>query len=780
MKNLALVLVLLVAVGLVAAVLFFDDGGSPAVVPTVDTREPEPAAPEPEPVDLVDTVPEPSAAPASAAEVVPPSEVSQRAAVDDRLDGRTWADLLFPVSSEDGAPIEGARIIHIDHKGERRVVSLDDPILEDDLHERALAAIDTDAHCYRAFLPRDLAEHSGDPIHVSLHPSARVRFVLLGDEPEVWPEFQIAVSSDWDAFSEEGALGFEDADLEDADLEDADFEAFERIQPLLAFGPNLRFILSESSDAKYRRRQVRWAARTEEVRPLLELSGAPLVLGHAAVTLSGVSSLPLVVDDLPDAVQVDVYQDFDEEPALVELFGPDDASLDWLDDTTYTTDREEDLVVRVAFPPPATVIGTIGPGHEGGAVTVSALDEMGDPSWFETWEVEFAEDGGFSVGGLPPGGFDLAATWSAAGGARFQAQRRFELEPGQVLDLGRIDASTGGSFTFRPVVIVDGVEDPTLLDGALDGLEWELSISQTKSLDISVFENLEEWQFEDEAFMDELLASQGAGESVNHEAEIVGFAETTFGSVEPGRYWVSTFYWEVPEEVANGYRVVGFQPTEEIDVSGDAVHEIPFVLESAAMLRIVAEVPALGPGYDQWIELVAWNDAGEVRRFEDFEDIYRSSSDEPWKIDGAVALDPGVWEFVVLVTCELDTWLFDDEEELPDLPPRSFVSRSTVTIATVDARDTLRAQLQPGATLRGTEKAFRGDDDGWGWIQLHPVGAPAELGDVWFTYAEDESETGVAAPLVVRALLPNTEYAMDGAARTVTTGGAGSVVDLIE
>lgn len=774
MKNLALVAVLFGAFAVVALLFFWDDASAtdgpdtvvdPESAPVVEDGsggeavdlvvDAEPGPVDVEPVELVDAEP----------------ATSEREALDDRLDGRSWADLLFPVSTEDGAPIEGARIIHVDHRGERREVSLDAPILADDLHERALAAIDTDEHCFRAFLPRELAEHTGDPVHVALHPSTRIRFELIGEEPEVWPVFQAVVSSQW----------FLDGATEE--MEELGLEEIEEIQPIFAFAQNLRFILFGASEPKYRRKQIRWAARTEVVRPLLELTGAPAVFGHTNAKVAPVASLPLVIDDLPIGTEVDVYPEFEDEPTLVRFIGPEGRELNWLDDETFALEAESSVLIEVDFPPPATVLGSIAPGHAGGAVNVAALDEDGDPSWFETWEAEIAEDGSFAVSGLPPGEFDLTAAWADAAGARFQAQRRFELVSGQVLDLGRLDAATGGSVTFRPVLVVDGVEDPTFLGGAFDDFAWDLSMVQEVVFDEAAYDELEDWQLEDEAFMQSFWEAQQPDEVPSYESEVVGLAETTFGNVEPGRYWVSTFFWELPEAVAAGYRVIGFEEFEVLDVSGDTVRELRFEIESAAMLQIVAEVPALGVGYDQWLTLVAWNADGDVRTFEDLDMTYASSSDQPWSIDATVPIDPGTWEFALVVRCEIDTWLFDDEEEMPDLPPKSFVASTSFSVAAVGSNDRLDFQLVPGATLRGTEKAYRGNDDEWGWVQLSPVGAPEDVGELWSVFPDGDGPdvgSGGEVLFVIDGLLPSTEYAVQFSENTVTTGASGSVVDVLE
>lgn len=714
---------------------------------------------------------------ASADAMEPPASVvaeepaaPTRTAVDDALDGRTWADLLFAVDDTTGAPIEDAYVIHVNTKGVREVLPLSSVVRAGDLDERTLAALDTDSHCPRAFFPADLVAVTGSPLHVRMHPSAVIRLEAEGELPDPLPDVTLTVS------------GFTSWDVEDEDIRELGFADSGELDPLLAFALNLRRIIGEYTDERSRRRQIKWAERTEGVHALLDLGRGPLPFAASNATLVDPLSFPRTLDDLPDGFEVSLYV---EGGANVTMIAPDGTVQQQWESAEYTLSAEEPIVVSLRFLGEASVVGSLPPDALEVEIEVLAFDADGnDLDWWSWNEAEFDEDGGFLVEGLRPGHQRLTASWSDGAGLRQRSERRFVLEPDQTHDVGLLAPDAGALISFVPVLVVEGEVDPSRLGGLIDPTGWSIWLSPTSSLDEMDWSQFEEWQLEDEAFMQSLYSEAERADAgrAEYDASLEAFEPARIASVRPGRYDVMMWEATLPEDVANSYRLVGWEHPQQIEVSGDAEHEIRLLLEPATPCEVTLRVPAGGESVVQSVRAMAWNAATDETINVDFESDAEYGSSSDWTAEGRVSLGQGSWTLVAIVdAADMGAWDMDAwDEEMEEMEgvadsdsPMWFVGRAEV--AMTDGRaQSVDVPLSPAASVRGGAAGFGYSADEWfGWVELRPVDAPGTLSNLWHGYEEDE-----ARRVTVNGLLPDTEYRVDGTDHTIRTGAAGSLTEL--
>ncbi|QDU83232.1 hypothetical protein Pla163_03300 [Planctomycetes bacterium Pla163] len=689
-----------------------------------------------------------------------------RTAIDDALDGRTWADLLFPVDDRTGAPIEGGHVIHVDAKGVRTVRPLASVVRTGDLDARTAAALDTDHHCPRAFFPEELADVDSGPLHVRMFPSAQVRLEVIGDAPDPLPKLTFTTN------------GFENWDREPDEVRELGFEHADELDPLLAFAPTLAHVLSEGVDERSRRRQIKWAERTESVHPMFDLRRDPLAFVASNAALVNPPSLPRTIDDLPDGYSVSLSLDSTANVLLVDADGVEHHF--WMA-KEYTLDAEGPIVVSVRFLGEATVVGRVPERATSVEVDVELVDDDDGDGEFEWWgwnEAELADDGGFRVEGLRPGHQRLTATWTDELGLRQRAEASFEVEAGETHDVGLLEPAGGALISIVPVLVVDGEIDPSRLGGRIDPTSWSVWLSPVSGLDEVDWSALEEWQLEDEAFMSTFLESieSQAASGTDFSASADGFDPIHFAGVPPGRYDLALWDPELPEDVTESYRFAGWEIESVIDVGGDARYEARLLMVPATPCPVSVEVPAGGENVMQSVRALAWNAVTEEVVEVEFESSMEFGTSASWTASGSVSLGPGTWTIVAVVDAEdMEHW---DEQgadgtEVGQVELVRHTGRGEVEVSGGLGRSvTIRAA--PAASVRGGGEGFGLDEGSWfGWVELVPVGAPASLSGMWIGYEEDED-----GRVTVEGLLPDTEYRVADTDKVVRTGAAGSLTEL--
>jgi|GEM_PF-4861612 len=146
----------------------------------------------------------------------------------------------------------------------------------------------------------------------------------------------------------------------------------------------------------------------------------------------------------------------------------------------------------------------------------------------------------------------------------------------------------------------------------------------------------------------------------------------------------------------------------------------------------------------------------------------------PWTSTLETTLANGDWTATIAAAPRVDEDTtgrsFTDEERC------GWVGTATFEVVT-GAPTEVAIELGRAAVVRGSVRAFNGEDSDWGtFVDLLPTDEAGWGGaELWSAWGES-----LDAEVAIHTLLPNTEYRVEGSGRTFTTGGPGSVTVLEE
>ncbi|QDU83233.1 hypothetical protein Pla163_03310 [Planctomycetes bacterium Pla163] len=699
-------------------------------------------------VDLAGTAVESGSTEAEAivAEPVEPTRV----ALDGRLDGRRWSDLLLAVDDTTGEPIDGANVIHVTGEGERTVRDLASFVEDGDLDEFTLAALDTDRHCPRAFFPADLLDVTDGPLRVRMHPSAVVRVEFVGEAAASVESFAVTVER-----TEAGVRAARADSLTHGHCNDSEWPQ------VVGFAPVLAGILAGSDSALVRGRRVRWAVRTSSVHGLFELARSPLDAWTSTRASFEASTLPQSIADLPAGSSVSLYSHCAGGDELSDAVGnvlQPDRSIE------YALPFVEPIVLSLRAFGRGKVIGRIPQGVFDVSIEVT-------PDTWRQWPfLVIDDDGGFELDSIVPGPRRLEASWIDGAGFHQRAVREFVLEAGQIHDVGLLTPNDGSLITFTPVVVVNGEVDRSRLGGRVEPTTWGVWLSPMAAID-----EVDSIRLEDESLADPLDEA-----AARERASILGFGGAA-GSFEPiqvagvpvGGHTLRVWGFALPDDVGAEFRARWEYP-QQIVVGADSGFELRLVLEPATPFEVTVVVPPEGPNTSQSVSAMAWNSATEEVVEVDFGRVAVVHSSRDWATTGHVSLGQGSW--VIFVAADARSVRMVDDTIEHDIDPSQlthYAGRLEVAVTTGQPQS-VTVPLTPGASVRGGVAEFGVDpDDGFSRIQLVPVGAPRELGTLW-----DGSRADDEGRFTVNGLLPNTEYSVVNTDRLIRTGAAGSLTEL--
>jgi hypothetical protein len=476
MRSPARTLVVLALVGALAATLFvlLQQRPEPIAKGAGAGATATPPVPEgPTAVELAAAAPAGGVQPGAAgvlAEDAEPAPSAPRTSVAVTADGRTWADLVVGIDHLSNEPIAGQRVIVVDAEGERRTVDARDVVLASDLADGVLLALDADTHVPRAFFGALLREHSGPARQVLMHRSGALRVEFVeGTPPAVAPRIHMAPTA---RFSATPGL--------DSHLVVDGSDVQRELEPFLALGKSLRHLLEGPSDARWRKRQLRWLGRTEDLHRALTLDGAASVGGWAVVEANEVREWPLLVTELPAGLDLDVYADSNvggaEATDVLEMRRQGDEAW-W--------SQVQDPVSIAAGSISVVEVRSVGTGGVRGllpsgarSANVVVRQPMRDHAWIHERDVELTGERAFEFVGLSPGRHTLVASVVAEDGARETIQVELDLAPGEMKDVGVLPyAETGATLTIVPHLVVDGQPNDGFLGGHEDGLVYRVSLT---------------------------------------------------------------------------------------------------------------------------------------------------------------------------------------------------------------------------------------------------------------------------------------------------------------
>lgn len=686
--------------------------------------------------------------------IVAETSASTRVALDGRLDGRRWSDLLFAVDDTTGAPITGAFVIHVTGEGGRTVRELASLVEDGDLDEFTLAALDTDRHCPRAFFPAQFAGATNGPVHVRLQRSAAVRVEVEGEVPDTLKDFTLTIAGDVDA------PGFDS----DGDRNQS-----------MSFAPTLAKILVEDGSERTRGQRVRYAVRTSGVHALFDLDPGPLATWRSTEATLAPASLPKVIGDLPSGKAVSLFA---QCPASVELFDAAGDALQPDESGRYVLSAETPIELTVRFRGEASVVGRVPAG------AVDLFVESVPGAW-ERGRPQIDEDGGaFVLTGLRPGTQYFSASWTDDIGKQQRAQRRLVLEPGETTDVGLLVPDPKSTISFAPVLVVGGAVDLSRLDGLMEPTRWSIVLFPAAAARPAGWRRFDAWQQDGDDFLKSVL--EGTERIDKYGARFTSSSDTldhiSVEGMPYGTYAVVPRDIVLPPVVAEQYRFVRWEFPRSIEVTGDAAHELRLILEPAASCTVTVPVPPCDANVAQSIHAVAWNtETGEVLDTRSAGFPLRSGS-PPFMgpQDGSktslrrVMLDRGQWTIVTVVVAGFfDSSSPGSARALDPSRLTSHVGQVEVLVEDVEPIS-ITVPLTHGASVRGGSAGFGVDPDDWdGRVQLVPIDAPSELAELWTGSQGDDQ-----GRVTVRGLLPDTEYHVDGTDHIIRTGAAGSLTEL--
>jgi|GEM_PF-6591240 len=683
--------------------------------------------------------------------------------------GLVWADLFAPIDFATRVPIADWEVRIATPDGEVLVRAADEAVRAGDLAAKRIGAIDAGGSCPRFFRAEDVAawlderraaaamdardddvEDLGSdadaaaalaPRPVSLCPSGTATVRFESDDPGLGPSEADAVQVIL------GTAG--DAEAVDPRLLAAPVPDEGVLRRLLDLQGTARRVLDRDDEGVERAAMLDSLARGTGLAPLFDLDGPPLVAGLVHRAVRGFDDEPAIVDDLPlgfDAVAMAL-----DAPGL-EISVDGGASWSEGFSNFFRIDAAPEALVLVRATNPARVIGEL-PSDAAGAyhVLYDADADLRLPLHLAVVSSGGLRPGApFAIEPVRPGSYRIEVRWRVRGGAddgaRAAVVRHFEVGPGDEHDLGSLVAS-GARVTVVPSFEIDGVLDPTALDGALEPMQWSVGVTAVERGD---------------------PAMNGSWFGVSTS----GLEPVTLLGVPPGPCELSVSQDSPLIDGDPSVRFVRWRYESEFDAFGDV--RVDAVLEASrtTAVRIDLIVPG-GP-----LDLCAADGAAAVRADgEQLLGLYSGGArwDEEageWRWTIESALPPGAWTITAAALTE-----FQGDAPPPSGPVAGWVGAFELEVPAVGEVPEARFVLERGAAVTGTARAFNGDlADDDSFVALVPEGdPPSARRQLWRWLARDADAEGT-----FWNLLPNTTYRVEASGRTFTTGGPGSVLELDE
>ncbi|MEZ5977380.1 MAG: hypothetical protein R3F34_04085 [Planctomycetota bacterium] len=527
-------------------------------------------------------------------ERVAPEESVAAPEEEPELDGRTWGDLLLAVDDADGKPIEEAFVLHVDAKGVLRRRGLDAKLRAHDLDEGTFAALDSELHAPRFFVPSDLSTHVGGPAFVRLAPAGRIRVEFDGELDGEGPMVSVSV------VDPTVGGGFED----ETDGQQAE-----------ALSKTMRRMVSESAEEKWRRRQSKWYARNETARSYLVLTGEPPFRGYSADVVA-TRSFPLVFEDVPvDAeVAVSAWSDLN-----VEVEPPEQDGWSMGRSAALEIEKGGTATVVVRGLGTATLLAAIPADAEAGHFRL--IRRVGENGWLHERDEDADEKGRIRFDDVAPRVYVFEATWRGFDGTEYACALDVELHDGEVRDLGVLQGDADSKLTVVPVFVVDGEELDPGAAARFAEAEWNFFLSAVDDDGPSNWKSIDD---------------------VRCERQVVG-------GLKPTKYWFSHGMVELPEDLAGLYRYEGADPLGQIDLAETSEITVRLLFSSGTPCDLTVTVPGSDSSTPRFVSGVALPDDRHAQVWLQFEEGWSDTSRTEWTVGTRAMLSPGDWTFHVVV-----------------------------------------------------------------------------------------------------------------------------------
>jgi hypothetical protein len=744
---------LVAVVALVAAIgsyFLFERAAPPTIAADRIAHDGSPPVPSaPNPVEL--------APPTNATEVGATEAAEQetpelaRAALGDAVDGRTWRDLIVAVDRTSGAPIADAHLALIDADGELRRPRLDESVLATDLASGVLLALDSPSHVPRFFFAEHLVNHTGAPRSVALHPSAALKLLAHGDDP--LPKFDVQLYQMQDAR----------ADELDAHLIESGFETSEAREPFLALGKSLRHLLEDSNDARGRKRQMRWLARTESLHSALTPDGPPTTAGWSNFSVTDIASLPIQVDDLVGGVDIL----FEVKPAGAAANDQPSSEFEFKvrDEGTWRTANTYSGLVAVAERTVVEIeLRNAGVARVRGSLPSTSSDARafvvhtagGGP--MSPREETLPTDRAFVIGEITPGRNIITLQWRTPDGAFATREFDLTLAAGEERDLGAIDvAADGCELVVATSLHLDGAVDLTGLGGRLDAFEVDVYTYPTGAFD------------------------RGDVRMVHRiPTRVRGPGEAVIRGLPAGVQFVSATALELPPELTAEYRQADYPLGSEVTLGADRARvELQFHFTSALEHTFRLNVPATVVGAQ--LQLEAWAfEVGGDRECEIELEHQRLFDKEPRHrtVEGRASVPSGEW---IVVAVARPSWRSDGSSTLEPrdgVVLQSYVGSTALTANTAGALvvvDLALAAVADGGASAASELRKVAPDGSvtTSFVGARPRALPNAASRMWYVPVTSSGQFAL-----MWCLFPNSEYVDHRGDLFFRAGAAGSVIEL--
>lgn len=671
-------------------------------------------------------------------------------AVADELDAPRWRDLVRPVDHGTGAVLDGGVIRLAMRDGRLVERGLDERVRVGELLDGGIGSLDTEGHCPRFFRVSELRDRAarweprndGAPDRESdalrpeqtdlrLHPSGRVAIDFDGPvDPDALREARIALGSSFDA-----------VEL-DPRLSRARSEEWGSIDQLLDLQSTAQRVLDPDARGVDRPALVDVLLRSSSVDELFDLEGPPLVAGLLRRRVEPVGASATWVDELPVGLPTFAMVVVD---AYVSLSV--DGGTTWNDHVSqgFTVHPLLEPVVFLRFATAGRIVGALPSEASDAMYELFELDRStGAVRTSNRRSGSIVGGPGFTIGDVRPGSYAVRVEWSEPGGVYGNARQTFDLPAGATHDLGLLN-SGDGELVVAPRVEVNGVDDPTRRGGALDEVDWAITLAQ-------------------------------ADDEVGGPTWIKVFTPSSFEpftvrGLPPGRYHVTMFEPAYEDPTDSTLQPAGWRYDAFVDVAGVQRIEPVLELRSSGAVRVVVESDASLPDLELELRGVALGPGSSWERVT-LAPSTIAPQQSAWSAVFSGTLPAGVW--TVTITAAPARGAASTEHS--DAERCGWVGRTTFTVEPGVERD-VPVQLERAAVVRGRVRDYNGDALDWGtYVSLVVDGdrtrAHAELWGAWGD-AQD-------AELAFHALLPNTTYRVEASGRTFVTGGPGSVTRLEE
>ncbi|MEZ5978363.1 MAG: hypothetical protein R3F34_09100 [Planctomycetota bacterium] len=696
------------------------------------------------PVPVPSTVPSAPPAPVELEEATPSiaapddEQASRRVTSDEAVGTVHWSDLLAPVDVASGAPIAGARLVHVDERGERRELALDAVVGPSDLAIGAVAVLVARGFCPRAFETRELARRT-EPLPIALGAAGQLRIELEDPSIEDVPALDLRVGESR-RYDVPAAL--------DPHLAELGLDTAHELAAIHSFGTVLREIVDGDPPAAWLAEELQRALRYERLLPLFALEGPPTVGCFAYAELTGRSEFPIVLDDVPVGALLDVeVEQHEAEGFHVSIGEPTwDVEREWSRYVWFerVVDAERPLVVAVRLQRAANLRGRIPAGSTEGVAHIVRRSARGGT--YEVSRTPIGTDGEFGATDITPGAHVVEATWRLPSGAAARALREVDVPPGADVDLGLLTPDAGPSLHVVPRLVLDGADDDAGVLAAVHDAVWSMTIGDVPEI-------------------------AGAPSGVARIVEREDFEPFELSGFEPARYRLLVAPFALPGDLAERFRVTDWKNHVEVDlVHGDATVELVLEVRTAVACEVVVVSPPTGK--EDVIQAVA------ARAYEtstglcygiEFDDGFELDATEAWSRRTTTSLPPGHW-VVAATSRSMSMGALQDPpaEEMVD-----FVGTAEFDVAPGES-PSVTLHLERAAAVRGSLAAFGRDGTSTAPVMAAPSDMPRDMAALWSSWITK------TRTFELRGLLPNRNYAVFDSEAEFESGAAGTVTELVE